>query len=250
MFQTYKDIIRIGYTVSTTLIILSALANTISFIFYEVKIHVSLKHPVVKKFIPIFRFILLAILWIIWVFIILKELQVNISGILAGAWLWWAIFALASKDIVANLLWSLSLVFSKVFAIWDSISVQWMEWVVEEVTLNYTKITSLNGKVVFIPNRTLLSEKIENLTRRKYTQYQWKIPFTRTSTSTLIEKKLGIIRDELKKNEWIHDITTTVSDITMNDIIYTISGNIETDNQEYYEMFHNFILHNIPRKWE
>lgn len=245
--QVYKDIIRVAYTICTTLIILSALANTISFIFHEIKIYISGKHPVVKKFLPIIRFILLTILWVFGWFIILKELGVNINGILTWAGIWGAIFAIASKDVVANLLWSLSLIFSKAFWIGDTIRVQWLEWIVDEVTLNYTKVIWMDGKLIFIPNRSLLSEKIENLTRRKFIRYEWKIPFTRVSSALVIEKRLAIIREELEKSGY-EDISLNITEITMNDIVYTIGGNTKEGSQEFFESFHRFIVKHIPQK--
>jgi small-conductance mechanosensitive channel len=36
------------------------------------------------------------------------------------------------------------------------------------------------GKVVFMPNRVLNTEQIENLTRRRFFVYSFKIPFKKT----------------------------------------------------------------------
>jgi small-conductance mechanosensitive channel len=73
-------------------------------IFHEIKHAFSLEHLVIRKFLPTIRFITLLITWIIGGFIILEEIGVNTSGLLAGAGIGGVMFALASKDIIANLL--------------------------------------------------------------------------------------------------------------------------------------------------
>ena len=105
----------------------------------------------------------------------------------------------------------------------------------------------MDGKLIFIPNRSLLSEKIENLTRRKFIRYEWKIPFTRVSSALVIEKRLAIIREELEKSGY-EDISLNITEITMNDIVYTKSGNTKEGNQEFFESFHRFIVKHIPQK--
>jgi small-conductance mechanosensitive channel len=51
--------------------------------------------------------------------------------------------------------------------------------VVEEITLNYTKITRRTGEVVYIPNRTIYAEIIENISRQRYVVYTYIIPFSK-----------------------------------------------------------------------
>lgn len=69
---------------------------------------------------------------------------------------------------------------SRTFEIGETIRVKNLEGIVEEINLNYTKIMSDEGKVVFMPNRVLNTEQIENLSRRRFYVYVFKIPFKKT----------------------------------------------------------------------
>lgn len=78
------------------------------------------------------------------------------------------VFAIASKEIVSNLFGSLSLIFGHFFKIHDRIKIKGFEGTVEEITLSYTRLTDKNGHTVFMPNKYLTAEPIENLSETSF----------------------------------------------------------------------------------
>lgn len=78
------------------------------------------------------------------------------------------VFALASKELASNLFGSLSLIFGHFFKIHDRIRIKGFEGTVEEITLSYTRITDKNGHTVFMPNKYLTAEPIENLSETSF----------------------------------------------------------------------------------
>jgi small-conductance mechanosensitive channel len=83
---------------------------------------------------------------------------------------------------MTNLFGSLSILLSKTFDIGDEIRLAGpkgtiYEGIVEEITLNHTRIQSSTGEVVYIPNRSVYTEVVENLTRRRFYTYTYLIPF-------------------------------------------------------------------------
>jgi len=78
------------------------------------------------------------------------------------------VFALASKELASNLFGSLSLIFGHFFKIHDRIRIKGFEGTVEEITLSYTRITDKNGHTVFMPNKYLTAEPIENLSESAF----------------------------------------------------------------------------------
>lgn len=188
-----------AYKTLRGLLIIAIIANLVSLTFREIKYGFWSDHLFIRKFLPTIKFIVILLIWIIGGFIVLENLQIDTSKLLTWAGIWWAIFALASKDIIANLLWSLSIILSKTFEIGDTIKIKGIEGIVEEINLNYTKIMSIEWKVVYIPNRTLNTESLENLTRRRFYLYTYKIPFKKNigdpdkvhDMLMLIEGKIG-----------------------------------------------------------
>ena len=75
------------------------------------------------------------------------------------------VISLSSIQIINNLLSGLIIIlFIKPYRIYDYVSISGMEGVVTEITLNYTKIKSIDGNFILIPNRTVLRTDITNFT--------------------------------------------------------------------------------------
>ncbi len=175
--------------------------SLVSWIFREIRHSSVIENILVRRFLPIIRFFITASIWIVVLFHILEKLGIDTRSILTWAWIWWAILAFAAKDVMTNFLWSISILLGRIYDIWEEIRIRkWFsithEGVVEEITLNYTKITRRTGEVVYIPNRTIYAEIIENISRQRYVVYTYIIPFSK-------EKSVWKdIKERLKIIEW------------------------------------------------
>ena len=76
-----------------------------------------------------------------------------------------AVISLSSIQIINNLLSGLIIIlFIRPYRIYDYVAISGLEGVVTEITLNYTKIKSIDGNFILIPNRTILRTDIINYT--------------------------------------------------------------------------------------
>lgn len=116
-----------------------------------------------------------------------------------------------------------------------------IEGMVREITLNYTRIMNYEGATSFIPNRMITERTIENLSRRKFFLYTFRIPFKRQSedpvcvTNTLhsIEQYMTDLQPIDRKIEYI--------DINANDYIYEISLTLPEENRQVEADFRDFL---------
>ena len=75
------------------------------------------------------------------------------------------LISLSSIQIINNLLSGLIIIlFIKPYKVYDYVAISGMEGVVVEMSLNYTKIKSIDGNYILIPNRTVLKTDITNFT--------------------------------------------------------------------------------------
>jgi small-conductance mechanosensitive channel len=105
---------------------------------------------------------------------------------------------------MTNLFGSLSILLGRVFDIGETIRMRGSrgtyEGIVEEITLNYTKLTNITGEVVYIPNRTIYTETVENLSRRRFETYTYLIPFAKgSSTGVDIQERIRIIEGKISE---------------------------------------------------
>lgn len=76
-----------------------------------------------------------------------------------------SIITLSSIQIINNIVSGLIIIlFIKPYKVYDYVAISGMEGVVSEITLNYTKIKSIDGNFVLIPNRSILKSDITNFT--------------------------------------------------------------------------------------
>ena len=88
-----------------------------------------------------------------------------VGGLMAGAGVSAFIVGFAFKDIAENFLAGVILAFNRPFNLADTISVQDVMGRVQELNIRSTRLKTFDGKDVYIPNATMLKEKVTNYTR-------------------------------------------------------------------------------------
>ena len=236
------SIINYSYTFLEGFLITGLVASIVSFSLSEIKHSFAVDHIIFRKFLPTIRFLLLLIVWICGSLIILESMHIDTAKFLTWAGIGWAIFAFASKDIIANILWSLSIILSKMFEIGDTIRIRWVEWVVEEISLNTTKIMSTEGKLVYMPNRTLNTEQLENLTRRRFFIYAYRVPLKKALWDPKeVQNIIRIIEGKLSEYRPIEiKITTEVPNA--NDFVYIFTVKVPEEDDEYDRQIREFLI--------
>lgn len=107
-------------------------------------------------------FVARIILWVIVLLLILDNIGVNITGLIAGLGIGGIAIALAVQNILGNLLASLSIVLDKPFVIGDFIVVDSLAGTIEHIGLRTTRIRSLTGEQLVFSNDDLLKSRIHN----------------------------------------------------------------------------------------
>ena len=191
-----------------------------------------------KRFFPIFHKILNTIIWIVWILVWLGLLGYNPITLVTWAWVWWVLIAIAGKETISNFFWSITLIFNKNFKIGDRIRIimkKTYEWTVEEITLSYTKLIDSSWAVIYIPNKNLLLETIENLSQSKINNIEINLHFSFANEKNKIENFIEKLEKSLKKNSLIEDFKINFSieknsfQVALN--IFTEPKNTDLKNQ-------------------
>jgi small-conductance mechanosensitive channel len=110
-------------------------------------------------------FIARMVLWIVILLMILDNLGVNITTLVASLGIGGVAVALAVQNILGDLFASLSIVLDKPFVIGDFVIVDKYLGTVEYVGLKTTRIRSLGGEELIFANGDLLKSRLQNMTR-------------------------------------------------------------------------------------
>jgi small-conductance mechanosensitive channel len=105
--------------------------------------------------------------------LILDNLGVNVTGLVAGLGIGGIAIGLAAQGIFSDLFAALSMVFDKPFQIGDTINFDTTTGTVENIGLKTTRLRSTNGEMVVISNSKLLEKQLNNYSmfnHRRFTQ--------------------------------------------------------------------------------
>ncbi len=95
--------------------------------------------------------------------VILDNLGVNVTALVAGLGIGGIAIGLAAQGIFSDLFAALSILFDKPFVRGDVITVDTLTGTVEAIGLKTTRIRSLSGELVSVSNAKLLDNRIHNL---------------------------------------------------------------------------------------
>lgn len=160
-----------------------------------------------------------------------------ITSILAGLGVGGLAVALAAQDTIKNFFGSLVIFADHPFQLTDRIKVDGYDGTVEEVGMRSTRIRTLSGHVVTIPNGELANKAIENISRRPYIKRVAHIGVTYDTPPEKVERAMEIIKEILDAhNEKMHpDFPTRVHFTSFNDCSLNIQVIYWFAPPEYWE---------------
>jgi MscS family membrane protein len=100
------------------------------------------------------------------------NLDINITGLLAGLGLGGIAFALAAQDTVKNFLGSITVLIDRPFQVGDWIVVGDVDGTVESVGFRSTRVRTFYNSLVTLPNANLISAHVDNYGARRYRRWK------------------------------------------------------------------------------
>lgn len=122
-------------------------------------------HDTLSSAMNIIRVLVSVALFIVAAIVILDNLGVNVTGLIAGLGIGGIAIGLAAQGIFADLFAALSILFDRPFRRGDSIGYDQTSATVETIGLKSTRLRSATGELRVISNRNLLDKEIRNTTR-------------------------------------------------------------------------------------
>ena len=131
-------------------------------------------------------------------------LAINITTLLAGAGVMGLAVAFAAQDTIANFFGSLMLILDQPFKVGDMISVSGYKGSIEHVGFRSTRIRTLDGHMVSLPNKALANADIENIAKRPYIKHKISLGLTYDTGFENMKKAVFILHELLDNQECMH----------------------------------------------
>ena len=115
------------------------------------------------QMIPVVRKGLRAVIWVLGIIVALNNAGYNVSALLAGLGIGGLAMAMAAKDTVANIFGGITIFTDKPFKINDRVKLNGFDGNVTEIGIRSTRLKTLEGRIVTIPNSKFTDGMVENV---------------------------------------------------------------------------------------
>ena len=104
------------------------------------------------------------VMWVLLGLIVASALGIDVTGVVALASVVTLVVSLSLQNMLSNVVGGFTLLYTHPFGAGDYVEVAGQSGTVKEVGMTYTKLTTPDNKVVFIPNSAVVSAEIVNYT--------------------------------------------------------------------------------------
>lgn len=165
------------------------------------KYFLSQKEEESKMAIQLIGQILKAVLWIVGLLLVLSNLGVNITSLVAGLGIGGVAVALALQNILGDLFSSFSIYFDKPFQVGDYIVVGQQAGIVQKIGLKTTRLMALQGEQIIISNRELTSTRIQNFRKMQERRVAFNLGLIYDTSLEKLKKIPQIVESIIKKEK-------------------------------------------------
>jgi small-conductance mechanosensitive channel len=141
------------------------------------------------------------LVWVVAGLLIASNLGYDISALLAGLGVGGIAIAFALQNVLTDLFASLSIYMDKPFKVGDYIVVGSDGGTVKKIGVKSTRIKTLKGEELIIPNQVLTSERVHNYKRLRERRVVVKIGVTYNTSSAKMEKIPKMMESIVKKEK-------------------------------------------------
>ena len=158
---------------------------------------------------PIIRNSLKAFLVVVAFLLTAQNMGLNITSLIASLSIGGLAVGLAAQDTLANIFGAVSVLVDKPFRAGDRIKLDAIDGTVETIGLRSTRIRSLDGHLITVPNKTIGGAVITNITRRRRIKTEMNIGVTYDTPVEKLKRAVEIIEGVYKSHPMTAELTVS-----------------------------------------
>ena len=145
--------------------------------------------------IGIIRLLVSIVLFAIATVMVLSNVGVNVTGLVAGLGIGGIAIGLAAQGIFGDLIAALSIIFDRPFRVGQHIKYDNTDGTIEQIGLKSTRLRAVTGELRIISNRQLLDKEIQNLSDRRLIRFNWILGVAYETPPDTLDRLPGILKD-------------------------------------------------------
>ncbi|MCG6871775.1 MAG: mechanosensitive ion channel family protein [Gammaproteobacteria bacterium] len=146
------------------------------------------------QLLPILRKTVKAAIWAFGLIIGFNNAGYDVAALLAGIGIGGLALAMAAKDSVSNVFGGFTIIMDQPFSIGDRVQVAGHDGTVEEIGIRSTRLRTLEGREVSIPNSKFTDSTVENVSREPSRKVVSNLGLTYDTTPDQMREAMDILR--------------------------------------------------------
>jgi MscS family membrane protein len=134
---------------------------------------------------------------IVLVLVVLQNLNIDITGLVAGLGIAGLAVALAAQETLSNIFGAVTIFVDRPFRVGDAVKVEGFTGSIEDIGLRSTRLRTFDGTLVTLPNSVIAKANIDNLSLRPTRRTNFTIGVTYDTSSEKLQRAVEILRDVL-----------------------------------------------------
>ena len=176
---------------------------------YFVPFTLRKESTMMDQFAPILRKGLRSLIWVLGLIMALNNAGYDVGALLAGVGIGGLAMAMAAKDFVSNIFGGITVFVDKPFQVGDRVQIGGYDGTIEEIGIRSTRLRTLAGRLVIIPNFKFTDSFVENVTIEPARKVSLTLGLTYDTTPERVEEAIGIIRTIIaERSETLQDEPT------------------------------------------
>ena len=191
----------------------------------------------ISNAIALIRFFARAAIWSLAALMILGNLGIDVTALVAGLGIGGIAIALAAQNILGDLFASLSIVLDKPFVVGDFIIFGDDMGTVERIGVKTTRLKSLSGEQLVVPNNDLLSTRVRNMRRMRERRVVFRVGIVYETPHEKLARVAGLLREIVESEARVRFDRAhfaSFGDFSLNfEVVYYVLGR---DYNEYMDI--------------
>ena len=158
------------------------------------------QESMVNDMAPILKKTLGFSIWSLGIITAMNNAGYDVGALLAGVGIGGIAMAMAAKDFVANIFGGITVFIDRPFRVGDRVKVSGIDGTVIEIGIRSTRISTLEGRTVTIPNNQFTNSVVENVTAEPSRKVRIQLGLTYDATPESIELAIATLKTIVDKH--------------------------------------------------
>jgi len=170
--EIWQNVVRVLFVITLVYELINALQTIVEYVALKA-LKKEKGDEEAKSTIKTLSIIVKIVLWSLGLVLILANIGVNVTSLIAGLGVGGIAIALAMQNILSDVFSSFSILIDKPFQVGDLIKVGDDVGTVEKIGIKTTRLRTLNGEILIIANQELTTARVQNFKQMKKRRAQF-----------------------------------------------------------------------------